>query len=891
MHMPSRVRAYALACAVWAWLAGATASPGLAMPIEETPYGKSCLRLEWRPGPQEVRDDATRQRIEADHAAGGIGGRWIAVVDPTGSAVYPSAIMPTGDPKAAENADILRRWVGEMHGRGVAVMTWIGLIVNKDAWHAHPDWRQEFLSPAPEGFHKDIDVCINSGYGDALIAFCNEALDRFGLDGVWFDGAAFTQIWDRPVPISCTCPSCRAAFRKRTGLDIPPRPDWNDPAFRRWVAWRYEMFGEYIGRVAAGIRKAHPRAAVVINHYHRPAIPWQSAIPLDRYDADIITGSEATGDASVDLVMRLCRAYGRSQSEVWRPFDTPAANPETAPQTDALLHHALGCFAAGGMPSFGGGGETRGKVAAILSPIMKAIQPYVGGPSCPQVALHVSQQTETFYLSRTPKGLGWDVEPFFGTLDAWTQALGCAHMPPDYVFDRDLRLENLRRYSLVLLPLSLALTEQQCRDALAYAQAGGTLVLGPAAGEFDEWGEPRHTGPLAHGLGFAYSARPSTDMLPRTSFVLTREADGSASPMNAFRTDLRLQGQGWKVPYRAGDQPAVAVRSFGKGRVVVLGSDFGPRAPGWQAAAGGDTSLAVSADQAESGKHSLRFVDGPNAPYVFFPDMEMRFAPFRAPERAGGQASFDLLVDEHTAATFEVRHQGGKPETGPIVNILPGGVVNLTDRTLGRIPMGVWAHFETTWRFAGAGPASYDVSVTPRGQAALRAAGMPCSAPAFSWCDWAVLYGGGKERCTFYLDNMRIVPGTDPGPDVTPVLEDDFEATEVGQTTPTNNLAGLVGDLKALAPPMAEVQAPPSVRVGFLARPGGQIVVHLRNTSGGHSDWQKPTGPPVTLRFPGELRSAELPLSKTRLAISRTGGLSSVTVPHVGVYDVVVLRR
>ena len=66
---------------------------------------------------------------------------------------------------------------------------------------------------------------------------------------------------------------------------------------------------------------------MVINHYHRPGIPWHSAIPIDLYAADIISGSEAFDPDTLDLTMRLCRAYNRPQSEVWRMFDLLPRQP------------------------------------------------------------------------------------------------------------------------------------------------------------------------------------------------------------------------------------------------------------------------------------------------------------------------------------------------------------------------------------------------------------------------------------------------------------------------------------------------------------------------------------------------------------------------------------
>lgn len=53
-------------------------------------------------------------------------------------------------------------------------------------------------------------------------------------------------------------------FKSKSVYDLPTKANWDDPSFRRWVAWRYDTFSSFIGRLASGIRKPHPNAAVAI---------------------------------------------------------------------------------------------------------------------------------------------------------------------------------------------------------------------------------------------------------------------------------------------------------------------------------------------------------------------------------------------------------------------------------------------------------------------------------------------------------------------------------------------------------------------------------------------------------------------------------------------------
>jgi len=858
------------------------------MPVDQTAYGRSTLRLEWRPGPQEMRDPARRQEIERGFVEGGVGARWISVVDPLGSPVYGSAILPTEDPKAAENEAILKQWVGELHAQGIPVLSWYPLIITKSGWAKHPDWRQEFIVPQPDGRHKDIDCCIHSGYGQALVDFCNEAIDRFGLDGIWFDGSAWTQIWDRPVPLSCVCAACRKQFKGDTGADSPTEANWGDPRFRRWVAWRYEAFGRYLGRLAEGIRRAHPEAAVVVNHYHRPVIPWQSAIPLNPYAADIITGSEATGEARVDLTMRLCRAYGRAQSEVWRPFDC-AADPETAPQTDELLHHALTCFAAGGMPSFGGGdAQLVGPTAGLLSPIMKAIHPFVGGESYPYAALHLSQQTETFYLSRDPKGVDWSLEPFWQSIEGWTQGLGAAHVPPDYVYDKDLTAARLRRYPALLLPMSFALSRSQVQAIVDFARNGGLVVAGLAAGSLDEWGERQPHSALGDALGYAFDRVPSPAADEWEAVTLKPTGRGDPISTTALRVPLRLTNHAWEVLYReSSGAPAIARRGFGRGQVLVVNTDLGRIDRGWQPVAGGKTRLAVTDQVAASGRHSLEFVDDPEAPYPFCPDMEMHFKSFGPPGSAGGRMTCDLRLGKGAVAAIELR-SSVKPHGGAALQLGGHGKLVVGDRALADVPLDRWLHLEIRLRFGPAG-ATYGVSLATPGQAPQVFASLPAVDQGFSRCDWAVIFGLGTDPATFHVDNVKIERLSADG-QAAAVLADDFEATGAGGTVASSPVPVIARMVRELAPPSIEAEAPDHIRVGMFRMAGGEVLVHLHNLNGGHGEWQQAKGPEVRLRARVPVQSAESALTERPLVIRSEGRTEVIVVPSVGLYEVVRVR-
>jgi hypothetical protein len=857
-------------------------SVGLTAPVEQTPYGLAALRLEARPSPPAFPDVAAVWNRERELAAAGVGARWIQMVDNEGSPFLRNDFLPCPYPDAEAYEATLKQWVREIHAAGMPALSWYPLIFCRAATKEHPDWRQVSLIPWVQEAEHGLPCCPNSGYGDALVGYCVDAIGRLGLDGIWFDGSVLSLIWQRPCPLTCVCAHCQARFRQDTGLDLPTSADWTSPVFRRWVRWRYEIFGATIGRLAKGIRERHPNAAVVINHYHRPGIPWHSAIPLDRYEADIISGSEAFSPESLDLTMRLCRAYGRPQSEVWRQFDT-----EGAPEVNAerLLHHALTCFAAGGFPAFGGDMFNPRAVptAALLAPPLKAIQPFVGGPVLPHVALHVSQQTETFVFGRI-NTLSQAVDPFFESLGLWTAAFGQAHLPPDYVYDADFGPERLAAYKVLLLPLSLALTAAQARTAVEFARQGGVLVVGVGAGQCDAEGEPQTTNPLAARLGLRFGGQRQADGADSTDLTLIPVGAGAPLQVRGPCLPLAFQDPGaWQPLYREGERTLLAQRSLGAGQVLVLGTDAA-YSFGSQPVAGGNTRLEVTDETAAAGRWSLRFVDDPAAPESFYPDLETRTAPFGQPEWVGGELNCDLRVGARAQVSIEVRCRSHQAVHGPCVAIRDGHVT-AGSQPLGAVPLDQWFHLRIVYRFASDGkPADYEATVTlPDGT--TQQASAICPQPEYCRTDWFVIYGAGQEPATFYLDGLRLERVAADGRRGT-VTALDFEAGPATFGEPTGLAQAIAARSAALAPPPVTVTAPPNVRVGVFRRADGGVLVHLHDWHARRDDWLQARGAAVSLRCAFPLARARLVLAAHELPVHDG---NSVDIPALGVYQVVEL--
>ena len=297
---------------------------------------------------------AAIDKLEPALAKAGVQARWIQVVDDGGNPLVENPYLPC--PYSAEvrqaNEKLLTQWVEEIHRSGMSAMSWFSLSYCPRANELHPDWRQVSILPWPNAGSQHGHLLRQQPLrrrpdrvlqlGDRAIQAGRDLVRRLLLDA----GLG-----------TSLCRSPAAALRARRSSRR--RPAWRfprksiGPIRRSAGGWpggtrrSAATSGDWPARYARHIRTRSWRSITIIVF----DAPWYSGVPLDRYAADIISGSEAYTAETVDLTMRLCRAYGRSQSEVWRRFDV-GPDPQTG--VGHLLEHALVCYAAGGQPSFGG---------------------------------------------------------------------------------------------------------------------------------------------------------------------------------------------------------------------------------------------------------------------------------------------------------------------------------------------------------------------------------------------------------------------------------------------------------------------------------------------------------------------------------------------------------
>jgi len=340
-------------------------------------------------------------------------------------------------------------------------------------------------------------------------------LANSGVDGLWFDvpflrhtfGEAWTDQWPD------VSPEARALFQQQTGLTLPMppfAPDWNDPIWQAFVAWRYRLIREFVGEYYATLRDANPSIRLIMESSvgFNAHSTQTGASPLDLPTVSDLTAHERGGTERPYQYYRWLSFLAGLLA--WRHVDMAHGQPSwllsyvEAGHSDtvdvARLHGATVLWA--GFNYYTSGGEDMTTLvdadfrrqlfawiaaheSTIYDPLLR---PYAN------IAVVYSQQTLD-YRGRGSWELGDYADGFAGMLMMLLES----HIPFAVLSERDLA--RLADYEAAILPDFAAMSEAQAQAIRDYVQGGGVVIATGETSLYDEWGMSRNDYALADLFG------------------------------------------------------------------------------------------------------------------------------------------------------------------------------------------------------------------------------------------------------------------------------------------------------------------------------------------------------------------------------------------------------
>jgi hypothetical protein len=105
----------------------------------------------------------------------------------------------------------------------------------EDFFKAHPDWFARTSNSEPYRAADKYVTCVNSGYYEEYLpSVLTEIIERSHPDG--FADNSWSGLGRDSI---CYCENCAHKFRDKAGAALPPKRDWSDSVYRRWIDWNY----------------------------------------------------------------------------------------------------------------------------------------------------------------------------------------------------------------------------------------------------------------------------------------------------------------------------------------------------------------------------------------------------------------------------------------------------------------------------------------------------------------------------------------------------------------------------------------------------------------------------------------------------------------------------
>lgn len=372
----------------------------------------------------------------------------------------------------------------------------------------HPDWFAVDAEGRPYRAEDRYIACVTSPYYASFLPdVLREIIARSRPDGITdnsWSGLDKGRI--------CYCPNCRRAFREATGLVLPRSHDWDDPAYRQWVAWGYArrvQIWELNNRVT---REAGGPDCLWIGMNNGDPI-----VQSQRF-RDTKAICERTEIVMLDYQRRTDQGGFQANAEAGKLVHGLLGWDRLIPESMAMYQAGEPTFRLASKPEpearmwavegFGGG----------LQPWWHHIGAYHEDRRQYRTAeplFRWHEANEAYLVDRRPvatAGLVWSQQTidFYGR-DAVDERVRLPHLGMRQALIRaripylPVHADHIDRdaagLAVLLLPNLGALSDAQCASLRGFVRRGGGLVATGESSRYDEWGDPRPDFALANLFG------------------------------------------------------------------------------------------------------------------------------------------------------------------------------------------------------------------------------------------------------------------------------------------------------------------------------------------------------------------------------------------------------
>ncbi len=482
--------------------------------------------------------------------------------------------------------DIFGETVAACRRRGLKTVGYYN-IWNRWEHDHHPEWRMR----DKDGRCALVDMdqryglcCPNSGYRDFVRGQIEDLCSHYKFDGLWVDMIGWTGI-------TCHCDSCRAAYRRETGLELPGTADFTSPEWVRFHRSRQAWMTDFSKMVVDTAKATQPGISVTL----------QSASCKDGWPGGASTAFFSLPDyLAVDLylqpweeafICKLLRALTNNQPIEFMVSSCVDLNEHTTRKPLEMLsmqtmmaisHQCAFVFIDAIDPA----GTVNRPLYDGMHGVFEKMEPYLS---------HMQPDWQL----KADVGLWYNVDNLTDHSQLEyaynvSKSLIRANISFDVITAR--QLAQLDRYKVIILSDVEMLSDAETQALRAFVENGGALYCSGSTGTVDADGNVRADFSLAEVLGVHRTGKsdwPLSYMAPteaagglfdyyRADYPLcipthqvTVAADAGASILATLAQTVRDPADIHRFssaisnpPTQFTDSPCLTLHTFGKGRAM-----------------------------------------------------------------------------------------------------------------------------------------------------------------------------------------------------------------------------------------------------------------------------------------------------------------------------------
>ena len=413
--------------------------------------------------------------------------------------------------KGLGDQDYFGIWNQAARDAGLTVIARMDInCTTEEMYEKYPEWYCRDKKGQPVLSQGRYMACVNGGYYQEFIPeVFREIIEKYHPDG--FADNSWSGPGNKTI---CYCESCRKMFYEEEGCELPEKPDWEDPVYRKWIRWSYDT------RV-----RNWKFFNKVTSEYGGEDCKWFGMLNADPFS----TGGRFYDIKRLvkDAPFIFCDHQSRDHSSGFEQNSLNGALLRFASQENVIVAESMAHYYKGERTFRLSGGEAQEVRKWMMTGMAGGLAPwfhFVGGGTGDHRKFSISWdlfrfagENKTYFRNRTNianVGVVWNQESaiYYGREEAaeksgacfkgMTESLSRAGIPFLPIHADDIG-HYADRLSLLILPNIAILSESQEKSVRKWLADGKDLILTSDTALYDTDGEWKGAGELHRDLGIA----------------------------------------------------------------------------------------------------------------------------------------------------------------------------------------------------------------------------------------------------------------------------------------------------------------------------------------------------------------------------------------------------